>query len=194
MSSSLHMTWDTPTPLAQEDGSNIPAFFDAVGKIRSIFPSGPSSLIFAQGDPANEVFHIQEGTVKKSVLSRDGRDAVVAVLGPGDFFGEECLAGQPLRMATASALTEGALLVIEKREMFRLLHGSARSRTGFVATLPVSAASRTASCNPGEKRLARASITRSLRKERRAAQDSRSYRCARRDGGDHPVSRQLFPE
>jgi CRP-like cAMP-binding protein len=161
MSSPLHFSTEASTSGSRDDASHIPAFFDAVGRIRSVFPTGPSALIFAQGDPANEVFHIQEGTVKKSVLSRDGRDAVVAVLGPGDFFGEECLAGQPFRAATASALTTGALLVIEKREMFRLLHGSAPIADWFLS-LTLARLRRIEDdladqrCNPGEKRLARA--------------------------------------
>jgi CRP-like cAMP-binding protein len=138
MSSPLHSSREASAPQAHHEGSNIPAFFDAVGTIRSIFPNGPSALIYAQGDPAHEVFHVQEGTVKKSVLSRDGREAIVAVLGPGDFFGEECLAGQPLRMATASALTEATLLVIEARGV-RLLHGSAPIADWFLShTLAVS--------------------------------------------------------
>jgi len=161
MSSSLHSSREPSASQTLCDGSNIPAFFDAVGTIRSIFPSGPSALIYAQGDPAHEVFHVQEGTVKKSVLSRDGREAVVAVLGPGDFFGEECLAGQPLRMATASALTEGTLLVIEKCEMFRLLHGSTPIADWFLShTLArlrrIEDDLADQRCNPGEKRLARA--------------------------------------
>jgi CRP/FNR family transcriptional regulator, cyclic AMP receptor protein len=161
MSSPLHSSREASASQTDHEGPNIPAFFDAVGTIRSIFPSGPSALIYSQGDPAHDVFHVQEGTVKKSVLSRDGREAVVAVLGPGDFFGEECLAGQPLRMATASALTEGTLLVIEKREMFRLLHGSAPIADWFLShTLArlrrIEDDLADQRCNPGEKRLARA--------------------------------------
>ena len=68
------------------------------------------------------MFYIQQGSVKLSVLSRTGKEAVVAILGPGDFFGEGCLAGQPRRMATASALSASTLLVVEKSQMLELLH------------------------------------------------------------------------
>jgi CRP-like cAMP-binding protein len=78
--------------------------------------------VFAQGDPATEVFYVQLGSIKLSVLSRTGKEAVVAILGPGDFFGEGCLAGQPRRMATASALAASTVLVIEKPQMLALLH------------------------------------------------------------------------
>src|SRR5215217_4837272 len=78
--------------------------------------------VFAQGAQANSVFYVQEGGVKLSVLSSAGKEAVVAMLGRGDFFGEGCLAGQPLRMGTAKAVTRTALLRIPKREMARMLH------------------------------------------------------------------------
>lgn len=145
----------TPDPLL-----NVPAFLDSAGTLRTMRPGAPSALIFSQGDPATEVFHIQEGTVRKSVLSRDGKDAIVAVLGPGDFFGEECLGGQPLRMATASALTEGVLLAIDKQEMFRVLHGHAPIADWFLSRT-LARLNRTEDdladqrCNPSEKRLAR---------------------------------------
>ena len=81
-----------------------------------------SAVIFSQGDPATDVFYIQQGSVKLSVLSRTGKEAVVAILGPGDFFGEGCLAGQPRRMATASALGASTVLVVEKPQMLEMLH------------------------------------------------------------------------
>jgi CRP-like cAMP-binding protein len=80
------------------------------------------AVIFAQGGQANSVFYIQEGGVKLAVLSPGGKEAVVAMLGPGDFLGEGCLAGQTLRMATATAVMKTALLRIAKGEMVRLLH------------------------------------------------------------------------
>lgn len=81
-----------------------------------------SAVIFAQGDPATDVFYLQLGSVKLSVLSRTGKEAVVAMLGPGDFFGEGCLAGQQRRMATASALGASTVIVIEKNQMLDLIH------------------------------------------------------------------------
>ncbi len=78
--------------------------------------------IFTQGDVASNVLYIQEGSVKITVVNESGKEAVVAVLGPGDFFGEGCLAGQSKCMATAAAIAQTTLLVIEKSEMTRALH------------------------------------------------------------------------
>jgi CRP/FNR family transcriptional regulator, cyclic AMP receptor protein len=73
--------------------------------------------VFAQGDDANSVFYVQTGGVKLSVLSLTGKEAVVAMLGPGDFFGEECLAGQQIRIGTAEAVVPTTALSIPKQEM-----------------------------------------------------------------------------
>ena len=81
--------------------------------------------IFAQGDRADAVFFVQRGKVKLTVLSRQGKQAVIALLGPGDFFGEGCLAGQPVRMATATAMTESAMVRLPKQTMIRALHRDA---------------------------------------------------------------------
>jgi CRP/FNR family transcriptional regulator, cyclic AMP receptor protein len=80
------------------------------------------SNVFSQGSPADSVFYIEKGKVKLTVLSTGGKEAVVAILGIGDFFGEGCLAGQPLRMATATAMTECSLLRLQKETMVRMLH------------------------------------------------------------------------
>src|SRR5881397_3847484 len=79
-------------------------------------------IIFSQGSPADAVFYIEKGKVKLTVLSTRGKEAVVAILGSGDFFGEGCLAGQPLRMATATAMTECSILRLQKETMVRMLH------------------------------------------------------------------------
>ena len=97
-------------------------FLESAGIKRKITKYARSALVFAQGDPASDVFYVQLGSIKLSVLSRTGKEAVVAILGPGDFFGEGCLAGQPRRMATASALGASTVLVIEKPQMLDLLH------------------------------------------------------------------------
>jgi len=81
--------------------------------------------IFTQGDRADAVFFVQRGKVKLTVLSRQGKQAVIALLGPGDFFGEGCLAGQPVRMATATAMTEAAIVRLAKQTMIRALHRDA---------------------------------------------------------------------
>jgi len=78
--------------------------------------------IFRQGDAADAVFFLSRGKVKLAVTSKQGKEAIVAILDPGDFFGEGCLAGQPLRMATATALTDCTLVRLEKAAMARMLH------------------------------------------------------------------------
>lgn len=79
-------------------------------------------VIFSQGDAADSVFHIKQGRIKIAVSSGQGREAVVGLFGPGDFFGEGCLIGQPLRLAAAVALTDTSVMRIEKAEMIRALH------------------------------------------------------------------------
>src|SRR6266699_3554415 len=78
--------------------------------------------LYSQGDAATSVLYIQEGGVKLSVVNEVGKEAVVAILGPTDFFGEGCLAGQEVRMGTATAIASTAILDIEKKEMMRVLH------------------------------------------------------------------------
>jgi CRP/FNR family cyclic AMP-dependent transcriptional regulator len=97
-------------------------FLDSAGIKRKITKYPRSAVVFAQGDPASDVFYVQLGSVKLSVLSKTGKEAVVAILGPGDFFGEGCLAGQARRMATASALSASTVLVIEKSQMQEMIH------------------------------------------------------------------------
>jgi CRP/FNR family cyclic AMP-dependent transcriptional regulator len=82
----------------------------------------PGTTIFAQGDPATSVLYLEDGTVQLSVLSHAGKEAVIAVLDGGHFFGEGCLVGQAHRMATASAMTPCTTVVVEKRDMVRQLH------------------------------------------------------------------------
>jgi CRP/FNR family transcriptional regulator, cyclic AMP receptor protein len=94
-----------------------------------------NGAIFSQGDPANAIFYIQKGKVKLTVLSRRGKEAVIAILGAGDFFGEGCLAGQPLRMATAVCLSGGSIMRLEKAKVIRVLHEQSRFSELFVAHL-----------------------------------------------------------
>src|SRR2546430_9474052 len=84
--------------------------------------------IFVQGSPADAVFYIEKGKVKLTVLSTRGKEAVVAVLGSGDFFGEGCLAGQPLRMATATAITARSILRVKREAMIRMLRDRSEER------------------------------------------------------------------
>jgi CRP-like cAMP-binding protein len=90
-------------------------------------------ILFRQGEPARQVFYIQEGSIKVAVTSAAGKEAVVAILGPGDFLGEACLVGQPLWIATATAMTAGSALVVEKAEMLRLLHSDHEFSDRFIS-------------------------------------------------------------
>jgi CRP-like cAMP-binding protein len=96
-------------------------FLDTAGVARQIVKFRRSEKIYSQGDPAKGVKYIQKGGVKLTVINEDGKEAVVAILGPGDFFGEGCMAGQPVCMGTATAMVPTSILFIEKDEMMRLL-------------------------------------------------------------------------
>src|ERR1700674_1503632 len=98
------------------------AFLDSAGVAKKTKKFRKTEIIFSQGDAAKSVLYLQEGGVKLTVVNAVGKEAVVAILGPGDFFGEGCLAGQPFRMGTATAITSATALEIEKSEMFRVLH------------------------------------------------------------------------
>ena len=101
---------------------NAQAFLDSAGVAKSVADYGREETIFTQGDASQHVMYIQSGGVKLSVLSKSGREAIVAMLGPGDFFGEGCLSGQPLRLGSATAITPSVILLIQKATMVRLLH------------------------------------------------------------------------
>ena len=101
---------------------NAQAFLDSTGVPKSVAEYGRGETVFTQGDLCEHVFYIQGGGVKLSVLSKNGREAVVAMLGPGDFFGEGCLAGQPVRMGSATAITPSSIMLVAKQKMVRLLH------------------------------------------------------------------------
>ena len=112
--------------MPRQGGRNRP--FDVKAYLESQAPTARSvryaqrAAIFAQGTQANAVFYLQDGAVKLSVLSASGKEAVVGMLGAGDFFGEGCLAGQPLRMATATAVVPTNVLKVTKPDMTRMLH------------------------------------------------------------------------
>ena len=101
---------------------DAPAFLDSVGVASLVVTYLAREAIFRQGDAGTHVMYIQAGSVTLSVRSKAGREAVVATLGAGDFFGEGCLAGQPLRTRNATAAAPSAILLLEKQQMARLLH------------------------------------------------------------------------
>jgi CRP/FNR family cyclic AMP-dependent transcriptional regulator len=108
--------------LLKEGPFDAQAFLDSAGVSRRVVHYGRGDVIFSQGDACTHVMYIQSGGVKLSVLSRAGREAVVGMLGPGDFFGEGCLAGQRIRMGSATAITASTVLLVRKEKMAALLH------------------------------------------------------------------------
>src|ERR1017187_9219528 len=100
---------------------NAQVFLDSAGVARMIVEFSTKATIFAQGDPAKTVMYIQQGGVKLTVINETGKEAVVAILKPGDFFGEGCLAAQPIRIEGARAIAPTTVLVIEKNEMSHVL-------------------------------------------------------------------------
>src|SRR5258705_13377791 len=100
---------------------NAQAFLESAGGSKTIGEDGRNETIFTQGDACEDVLYIKTGGGKLSVLSKTGREAVVAMLGPGDFFGEGWLARQPVRMGSATAITPSVILLVAKEKMERLL-------------------------------------------------------------------------
>ena len=117
----------------QKGPFNAQAFLDSAGIARKIVEYRRADSIFAQGDPCEHVLYIQRGAVKLSVLSKAGHEAVVAMLGPGEFFGEGCLAGQAVRMGSATATMDSAVLLVDKDQMVRLLHEQHALSDRFIA-------------------------------------------------------------
>jgi CRP-like cAMP-binding protein len=140
---------------------NAKAFLDSSGIAKTIVEYGRGETIFTQGDACEDVFYVQAGGVKLSVLSNTGREAVVAMLGPGDFFGEGCLAGQPVRMGSATAITPSVILLVRKDKMVHLLHKQHAMSDRFISHM-LTRKIRTEEdlidqlFNSSEKRLARA--------------------------------------
>jgi CRP/FNR family cyclic AMP-dependent transcriptional regulator len=112
---------------------NAHPYLASCGYARKVVEYQRSEKAFSQGDPATNVLYIRKGGVEMSVVNAVGKEAVVAMLGPNDFFGEGCLAGQQVRMTTATAIAPTSLLVIEKKEMIRVLHTERAFSDCFVA-------------------------------------------------------------
>ncbi len=126
----MHMAMPRPGPgngevktrVEETQGFDAQRFLDAAGVTRKVAKYERKDIIFTQGDPATSILCIRRGSVKLTVLNEAGKEAVVAILGAGDYLGEGCLAGQAQRVNTAGAITPATLVVIEKREMIRVLH------------------------------------------------------------------------
>jgi CRP/FNR family cyclic AMP-dependent transcriptional regulator len=111
------------------------AFLTSVGAGRSTIKYQASKSVFRQGDPADAVFYIQRGKIKLTVVSEQGKEGVIAMLGAGDFFGEGCLAGQPLHMASAAAMADSTIVRIEIDTMTRVLHEEPKLSEMFMGFL-----------------------------------------------------------
>jgi CRP/FNR family cyclic AMP-dependent transcriptional regulator len=137
------------------------AFLDTSGRARKVAEFEKDEQIYCQGDAAKSVMYIQKGNVKFSVVSATGKVAVVAMLGPSDFFGEGCMAGQSVRMGTATAITPTTLLAIDKNELLDMLRTQDKLSDSFVEFI-LSHKNRVEEAlidqlfNSSEKRLARA--------------------------------------
>ena len=112
---------------------NAQAFLDSAGLSKTIVEYRRNEVVFTQGDASDSVMYIQKGGVKLSVLSKTGKEAVVAMLGPSDFFGEGCLAGQTVRIGTATAITPTTVLEISKNQMVKVLHEQHALSDRFIA-------------------------------------------------------------
>ena len=137
------------------------AFLTSAGIGKTVTTYQPGKAIFSQGDSADSVLYLQKGSVKLAVLSAGGKEAVVAMLGPGDFFGEQALAGHPVRLAMAVALSPATVLIIPKDRMTRLLHEDHAFSDRFIAHMLARNFRSEADLvdqlfNSSEKRLARA--------------------------------------
>ena len=114
-------------------GFDVEAFLESTAPARQIVTYRRGEVVFSQGDQSNDVRYIQKGAIKLSVVSRIGKEAVVAMLVPGDFFGEGALAGQSIRIETATAVVASSVLIIEKDAMVRLLHEESTFSDRFIS-------------------------------------------------------------
>jgi len=141
-------------------GFDVEAFLESTGPARKVVKYRRGEIVFSQGEPSKDVRYVQRGAVKVSVLSRIGKEAIVAMLAPGDFFGEGALAGQTVRIETATAMTPSSVLIIEKEAMVRLLHEEPQFSNRFLThmlarNLRIEADLVDQLFNSSEKRLAR---------------------------------------
>jgi CRP/FNR family cyclic AMP-dependent transcriptional regulator len=108
-------------------------FLTSIGAGRSSTTFQPKEIVYRQGDPADAVYYIEAGKIQVTVVSEHGKEGVIAMLAPGDFFGEGCIVGQPVRMATASATAQSTIVRIEKAAMIRVLHEQPEFSEMFMA-------------------------------------------------------------
>jgi len=147
-------------PAKRKPAFDAKGFLEATGLGKRVVAYGRKEIVFSQGDPSDSVMYVQSGGVQLSVLSHSGKEAIVATLGPGDFLGEGALAGHPVRLETARAITATTVLFVPKRQMIRLLHRHRAFSDRFISHMLVRNARLEADLvdqlfNSSEKRLAR---------------------------------------
>ena len=140
---------------------NIEDFLSSAGTSRSIAKFKKGQVIFSQDDPCNDVLYIQSGNAKLSIVNPQGKEAILAIVGPGDFLGEGCIIGNPVRMATATAIAPLNAMSIQKKEMIRVLHDEQAFAEKFInymveRNIKIEADLVDQLFNSSEKRLARA--------------------------------------
>lgn len=151
----------TVQPSAEPPPFDVHAFLESAGAARRVVAFSRGQVVFSQGQPSDAVLYIEKGSIKISVLSKTGKEAVVAMLGPGDFFGEAALTGQSRRIGTATAMAPTTVLIIEKAAMLQLLRDEPAFSERFIAymlarNLRIEADLVDHLFNSSEKRLARA--------------------------------------
>ena len=128
-----------PRPRKKIGAAPIVAAFDAQAFLNSaaiakkVVTYKPLAVVFAQGDPSDSIMYIQKGAIRLSVVSQSGKEAIVATLGPGDFFGEGALAAQRVRMGTATAMSTTTVFILPKKQMIQLLHDEPAFSNRFIA-------------------------------------------------------------
>jgi CRP/FNR family cyclic AMP-dependent transcriptional regulator len=130
---SVRLRRPPPKETSRSPAFDVRLFLDSAGLGSNVAKFLGNETVFVQGDPAKNVMYIQEGGVKLAVVNETGKEAVVRILGPGDFFGEGCLAGQAIRMVTATTIAPTTMLVIEKKEVTRVLHEEHEFSDRFIA-------------------------------------------------------------
>ncbi len=162
MTSRIHPARGKPLPKSKRKRSfDSQMFLTTEGAGRTISSYGKEHEIFAQGEAADAVYFVQKGRVKLTVVSKQGKEVIVAILGPSEFCGESCLSGQPRRMATASAMTDCVVTRLDKSAMVRVLSEEPEFSSMFIGhllarTLRVEEDLIDQLFNSSEKRLARA--------------------------------------
>lgn len=142
-------------------GFSVDDYLSSSGSSRRLAKYKKGQLLFSQDDPSSNVMYIQSGNAKITIVNPQGKEAVLAILGPGDFVGEGCIIGNPVRMATATAIAPLSAMVIEKKEMMRVLHEQGEFAQKFIQymlerNIKIEADLVDQLFNSSEKRLARA--------------------------------------